>query len=78
MSGPEVLNNPAGVRRKKGLNQAEFWGLIGISQSGGSRYERYNRTIPEPIAKLLLIAHGTSHQSRKMVQLLTQQNEDQL
>lgn len=30
----------AALRAASGLNQAEFWSKFGISQSGGSRYER--------------------------------------
>ena len=27
------------LRKKLGLNQKDFWGAIGVTQSGGSRYE---------------------------------------
>lgn len=33
-------------------NQAEFWGPIGVTQSGGSRYEA-GRRISTPVALLL-------------------------
>ena len=45
------------IRKAKGLNQAEFWGPIGVTQSGGSRYES-GRSIPKPVRLLLAIAHG--------------------
>ena len=31
--------NPRDIRRRLGLNQQEFWTKIGVTQSGGSRYE---------------------------------------
>lgn len=39
------------VRVKLRLNQTEFWTRIGVSQSGGSRYEK-GRKVPRPIAVL--------------------------
>ena len=27
------------IRRKLGLNQQQFWSTLGVTQSGGSRYE---------------------------------------
>lgn len=27
------------IRRKLGLNQQQFWSMLGVTQSGGSRYE---------------------------------------
>ena len=45
------------IRRQRGLNQAQFWAPIGVTQSGGSRYES-GRTIPKPVRLLLSIAYG--------------------
>lgn len=42
------------LRRKLKLNQAQFWGPLGVTQSGGSRYET-ERTIPRPVRKLLYV-----------------------
>lgn len=39
-------------RRKKGINQKEFWSRYGVTQSGGSRYES-GRSIPRPLSILL-------------------------
>lgn len=39
-------------RRKKNLNQKDFWAQYGVTQSGGSRYES-GRNIPKPLAILL-------------------------
>lgn len=52
------------VRRKSLRNQRDFWSVVGITQSGGSRYERGDRTASKPVAILLDIAYGT-HQSRR-------------
>lgn len=41
----------AEVRRTAGLNQSEFWSRIGVTQSGGSRYEN-GRPMPTPTAML--------------------------
>ena len=38
-------------RKKLGLNQAAFWGPLGVTQSGSSRYES-GRDIPVPVQKL--------------------------
>ncbi len=40
------------IRRKLGLNQSQFWSKIGVTQSGGSRYES-GRNIPRPVQALL-------------------------
>lgn len=45
------------IRRQRGLNQAQFWAPIGVTQSGGSRYES-GRAIPKPVRLLLAIAYG--------------------
>lgn len=44
------------VRRKLGLNQSQFWSQIGVTQSGGSRYES-GRNIPRPVQALLRLVH---------------------
>ena len=45
------------IRRERGLNQAQFWAPLGVTQSGGSRYES-GRNIPTPTKVLILIMHG--------------------
>lgn len=49
--------DPRDLRRRLGLNQQQFWGAIGVTQSGGSRYES-GRSIPKPVQELLRIVHG--------------------
>ncbi|WP_227814341.1 helix-turn-helix domain-containing protein [Nitrogeniibacter aestuarii] len=44
------------IRRKLGLNQSQFWSQIGVTQSGGSRYES-GRNIPRPVQALLRLVH---------------------
>ncbi|MBS0554874.1 MAG: helix-turn-helix transcriptional regulator, partial [Proteobacteria bacterium] len=44
-------------RKKNGMIQADFWGRIGITQSGGSRYE-CDRNIPETVLTLLHLAYA--------------------
>ena len=44
------------IRRKLGLNQSQFWSKIGVTQSGGSRYES-GRNMPKPVRELLRLVH---------------------
>lgn len=44
------------IRRKLGMNQSQFWSKIGVTQSGGSRYES-GRNIPRPVQALLKLVH---------------------
>jgi len=44
------------IRNKLGMNQSEFWSKIGVTQSGGSRYES-GRSIPRPVQALLRLVH---------------------
>jgi DNA-binding transcriptional regulator YiaG len=39
------------LRNKLGLNQMQFWSPLGVTQSGGSRYES-GRSMPRPLAIL--------------------------
>lgn len=52
----EKIPNPREIRRKLGLNQQEFWSRIGVTQSGGSRYES-GRNMPKPVRELLRLVH---------------------
>lgn len=69
VSGADAL----ALRREKKLNQAQFWGPIGVTQSGGSRYEN-GRSLPKPIRLLLAIAHGSEADSKKAVALIRGEN----
>jgi transcriptional regulator with XRE-family HTH domain len=48
--------NPRDIRRKLGMNQEQFWTQIGVTQSGGSRYES-GRDMPKPVRELLRLVH---------------------
>ena len=50
------IDNPREIRRQLGLNQQEFWSRIGVTQSGGSRYES-GRNMPRPVQELLRVVH---------------------
>lgn len=52
----DKILNPREIRRKLGLNQEDFWTQIGVTQSGGSRYES-GRNIPKPVRELLRLVH---------------------
>ncbi|MCB6183793.1 helix-turn-helix domain-containing protein [Leeia sp. TBRC 13508] len=52
----DKIPNPRDIRKKLGLNQEEFWTKIGVTQSGGSRYES-GRNIPKPVRELLRLVH---------------------
>ncbi len=50
------IENPRDIRKKSGLTQTEFWAAIGVTQSGGSRYES-RRNMPKQVRELFRIVH---------------------
>lgn len=64
-SGREVKE----LRQKMRLNQLEFWGPIGVTQSGGSRYES-GRDMPKPVQILLHLAYAPEKQAGAMLECL--------
>ena len=50
------IANPKEIRRKLRMNQQEFWSRVGVTQSGGSRYES-GRSMPKPVRELLRLVH---------------------
>ncbi len=50
---------PRDKRKSIGLNQVEFWSRVGVTQSGGSRYES-DRAIPKTV-QILLASHRLRH-----------------
>ena len=44
------------IRRKLRMNQYQFWSRLGVTQSGGSRYES-GRNMPRPVKQLLRLVH---------------------
>lgn len=57
------------LRQKMGLNQMEFWKLIAVTQSGGSRYES-GRDMPKPVRMLLHLAYAPAKQAGAMLEYL--------
>lgn len=51
-----MLENVRQIRLRAGLNQQQFWGKIGVTQSGGSRYES-GRKMPRPVQTLVRVVH---------------------
>ena len=47
---------PRRLRHRLGLNQQEFWSMVGVTQSGGSRYES-GRNMPKPVRELVRLVH---------------------
>jgi transcriptional regulator with XRE-family HTH domain len=46
----------ATLREMSGLNQTEFWGRVGVTQPGGSRYEQ-GRRVPRTVQALLRLVY---------------------
>ncbi len=51
-----LSQSPKELRTKLGLTQGGFWAPVGVSQSGGSRYES-GRKLPAAISTLLHLVH---------------------
>jgi transcriptional regulator with XRE-family HTH domain len=51
-----VPQSPRDIRRELGINQQQFWSAVGVTQSGGSRYES-GRRMPNPVRELLRLVH---------------------
>ncbi len=47
---------PRPLRERLGLNQQQFWSAVGVTQSGGSRYES-GRDMPRPVTELVRLVH---------------------
>jgi DNA-binding transcriptional regulator YiaG len=61
-------------RQKHHMNQTKFWARVGVTQSGGSRYES-GRNVPKPVQLLLQLAYGTPKQSADMLAWLRGTND---
>lgn len=70
MAAPKLIFSSAeeikALRQKHGMNQSQFWGRVGVTQSGGSRYES-ERNIPRPVQLLLHIAYAPDARSHRLV-----------
>ncbi|MCL2635749.1 MAG: transcriptional regulator [Betaproteobacteria bacterium] len=70
------------IRRKLGLNQQQFWSTLGVTQSGGSRYES-GRNMPKPVRELLRLVHveqidikSIKHEDWEVLEYLKTQEPD--
>ena len=54
------------LRLKLKMNQTQFWGKLGVTQSGGSRYES-ERNVPRPVQILLNLAYGTEKRAQDLL-----------
>lgn len=54
------------LRLKLKMNQTQFWGKLGVTQSGGSRYES-DRNVPRPVQILLNLAYGTEKRAQDLL-----------
>jgi len=50
------------IRQKLQLNQQAFWSRLGVTQSGGSRYES-GRSAPKPVQTLCSLAYKKPHEA---------------
>lgn len=57
------------VRKALKLTQGEFWERIGVTQSGGSRYET-GRAVPPSTVLLLQVVYGSEKESAELVAAL--------
>lgn len=64
------------LRRRLDLNQGEFWGRVGVTQSGGSRYEG-GRNTPPQVLWALHLAYGTERQSQAFLTWLRREKSSQ-
>jgi predicted transcriptional regulator len=44
------------LRKSTGLTQTDFWDPLGVTQSGGARYEM-GRRLPKPVQQLLRLVY---------------------
>ena len=61
--------DPVAVRKSTGLNQQFFWGQLGVTQSGGSRYE-HARKMPKPVEILMRAVYVHNDLSKALKEVL--------
>jgi transcriptional regulator with XRE-family HTH domain len=59
----------AALRKKLGINQADFWSRVKATQSGGSRYE-HGRAIPKTTLYLLHFALAPKKMAQELLTYL--------
>lgn len=60
-----IKMNVRQLRRRTRLSQEAFWNPIGVTQSGGSRYES-GRDMPPPVQLLVKLRFGSTKQSKSI------------
>jgi hypothetical protein len=65
--------NPRELRQSLGITQFNFWNSIGVTQSGGSRYEN-GRPMPKPVA-ILVQLYWVEKYNKKIHQILQEINK---
>jgi transcriptional regulator with XRE-family HTH domain len=50
------IKDPRALRLKLGINQLDFWARLGVTQSGGSRYET-GREMPPAVRELYRLVY---------------------
>ncbi len=56
MKAEKAVIDVASIRLKLGINQQQFWARLGVTQSGGSRYEN-GRNMPRPVQELVRLVY---------------------
>ncbi len=57
------------IRHKLGMTQVDFWTPLGVTQSGGSRYES-GRKIPKSVMVLIELTYGTDDEAQMLLSQL--------
>jgi len=60
------ITNYRDFRRKLDINQSKFWSRLGVTQSGGSRYES-GRNVPKPTQTMIDLAYSPMKQAIKLL-----------
>ena len=71
------IRNYRELRRKMSISQSEFWSRIGVTQSGGSRYET-TRKVPKPTQTVIDLAYGTTKAALEKLAALRGVSVDEL
>ncbi|OMG55299.1 hypothetical protein BJN45_08680 [Azonexus hydrophilus] len=59
------------LRKRLGINQTVFWRHVGVTQSGGSRYES-GRIVPAQVLWALHFVYGSEKEAQELLAQLRQ------
>lgn len=65
------------LRKRLGMNQTVFWRHVGVTQSGGSRYES-GRMVPEQVLWALHLVYGSEKEAQELLAKLRQPVSERL